>query len=97
MTYIADLSPYTYWEYDSVHVDEGTVTFVPRYPRIAVGWLAGDREFNRGIAPVGFVDALIRIDDERCANATRGFHPCESARLRIRSTGCRGRSTGTAL
>lgn len=77
MTYIADLSPYTYWEYDSVHVDEGTVTFVPRYPRIAVGWLAGDRAFNRGTAPAGFVDALIRIYDGRRANGTRGFHVCE--------------------
>lgn len=77
VTYIADLSPYTYLDTDTVHVDEGMVTFVPRYRRVAVGWLAGDREFNRGMVPAGFVDALIRLHDERRANGTRGFHLCE--------------------
>lgn len=77
MTYIADLSPYTYCDEETIHIDEGMVTFAPRYPRIAVGWLAGDREFSRGTAPAGFVQALIRIYDGRRANGTRGFHGCE--------------------
>nr|WSX47888.1 hypothetical protein OG409_02335 [Streptomyces sp. NBC_00974] len=77
MTYIADLSPYTYGDKDTVRVDEGIVTFVPRYPRIAVGWLARNREFSRGTTPAGFVEALIRIYDGRRANGTRGFHLCE--------------------
>nr|WSX54036.1 hypothetical protein OG409_37025 [Streptomyces sp. NBC_00974] len=77
MTYIADLSPYTYFDDDTVRVDKCIVTFTPRYPRIAVGWLAGHQEFSRGTTPAGFVEALIRIYEGHRANGTRGFHLCE--------------------
>ncbi|WTX00916.1 hypothetical protein OG216_46650 (plasmid) [Streptomycetaceae bacterium NBC_01309] len=77
MAYIADLSPYTYQDDEHVDVDGGVVVFVPRYPRIAVGWLAAGREISRGAVPSGFVEALIRIKKARRVNPMRGFHSCE--------------------
>jgi hypothetical protein len=63
LTYFADLTPFVYGR--GSDIDE-----------LNVGWLSDKHEFTRGVAPAGFVEALL-ICAKRPIREARGHHTCD--------------------
>ncbi|MFD8480393.1 hypothetical protein [Kitasatospora sp. NPDC059673] len=76
MTFFRDLSPYTYFEQETVAEGLDFATFAPTYRRVNVGWLSRLRRYPRGAAPEGFAARLLDIVQWQRVNGTRGFHVC---------------------
>lgn len=67
MAYFPDLTRYAYGH--RAQIDDGDEV-------LSVGWLERGREFARGDAPVGLVDALLRCAT-RPVQMFKGFHSCD--------------------
>jgi hypothetical protein len=63
--FLRDLEPYSY------------NLPAPLKDVVAVGWLSKISSYTQGVAPDGFVDALVQLLSSHRVNQMRGYHVCE--------------------
>jgi hypothetical protein len=77
VAYFADLTPYMYFDHDTIKPEQNTLHYRPQYERLSIGWLEAGQPFDTGPVPDWFADALLDIIDGPPVNQTRGLHDCE--------------------